>query len=182
MASCWAHCRRECHEAKDYDLPRAEHILHEIGLLYNLERTIKGLSDAERKRQREETAIPILDRLHTYILREYAAVLPSSPIGKALNYSLKRWKKLLTYTQSGELEIDSNLIENSIRPIAVGRKAFLFAGSHEGAQRIAMLYSLMGSCKKNDVERFAWLKKTLEILPSWPANRIHELLPNYKSE
>jgi len=182
MASCWAHTRREFFEAKDYDLPRAGHILHEIGLLYTLERTIKGLSDAERKRQREETAIPILDRLHTYMLREYEAVLPSSPMGKALNYSLKRWKKLLTYTQSGELEIDSNLIENSIRPIAVGRKAFLFAGSHEGAQRIAMLYSFMGSCKKNEVEPFAWLKKTLEILPSWPANRIHELLPNYKSE
>ena len=182
MASCWAHCRRECHEAKDYDLPRAEHILHEIGLLYNLERTIKGLSDAKRKHRREETAIPILDRLHAYMLREYEAVLPSSPMGKALNYALKRWKKLLTYTQSGELEIDSNLIENSIRPIAVGRKAFLFAGSHEEAQRIAMLYSFMGSCKKNDVEPFAWLKKTLEILPSWPANRIHELLPNYKPE
>ena len=182
MASCWAHTRREFFEAKDYDLPRAEHILHEIGLLYTLERTIKGLSDAERKRQREETAIPILDRLHTYILQAYAAVLPSSPMGKALNYSLKRWKKLLTYTHSGELEIDSNLIENSIRPIAVGRKAFLFAGSHEGAQRIAMLYCFMGSCKKNNVELFAWLKKTIELLPSWPAKRIHELLPNYKTQ
>ena len=96
MVACWAHTRREVYEAKDYDLPRAEHILHEIGLLYNLERTIKGLSDAKRKHRREETAIPILDRLHAYMLREYEAVLPSSPMGKALNYALKRWKKLLT--------------------------------------------------------------------------------------
>ena len=90
LLSCWAHTRREFFEAKDYDLPRAEHILGEIGLLYDLERTRKGLSDAERKRQREETALPVLDRLHAYMLSQQAAVLPASPMGKALNYALKR--------------------------------------------------------------------------------------------
>ena len=90
LLSCWAHTRREFFEAKDYGLPRAEHILGEIGLLYDLERTRKGLSDAERKRQREETALPVLDRLHAYMLSQQAAVLPASPMGKALNYALKR--------------------------------------------------------------------------------------------
>ena len=89
------------------------------------------------------------------MLREYVAVLPSSPMSKTLNYSLKRWKRLLTYTQSSELEIDSNLVENSIRHIAVGRKAFLFVGNHEGAQGIDMLYSFMGSCKNNNGDPFA---------------------------
>ena len=180
LASCWAHARREFFEAKDYDLPKAEYVLKEIGSLYALEQTIKTLSPAERYAQRQEISVPILENLHTWMQRAHTEVLPQSPMGKALAYSLKRWNRLMTYTTAGELEIDSNLVENAIRPIALGRKNFLFAGSHESAKRIAMLYSLMGSCKKNGIEPFTWLQKTLEIIPTWPANRLIELLPNYK--
>lgn len=181
LVSCWAHSRREFFEAKDYDLPRGEHVLNEIGRLYTLEQTIKTLSPAERYARRQEISVPILESLHVWMQQAYTEVLPQSPIGKALAYSLKRWKKLLAYTAAGELEIDSNLVENAIRPIALGRKNYLFAGSHESAKRIAMLYSLLQSCKKNGMEPYSWLQKTLEILPSWPANRLNELLPNYKA-
>lgn len=143
---------------------------------------IKTLSAAERYAQRQEISVPILNNLHIWMQQAFAEVLPQSPIGKALAYSLKRWNRLMTYTTAGELEIDSNLVENAIRPIALGRKNYLFAGSHESAKRMAMLYSLLGSCKKNGIEPFSWLKKTIELLPSWPANRLNELLPNYKTQ
>jgi len=182
LASCWAHSRREIFESKDYDLPRAEYVLKEIGRLYELERMIKTLSAAERYAQRQEISVPILNNLHIWMQQAFTEVLPQSPIGKALAYSLKRWNRLMTYTTAGELEIDSNLVENAIRPIAMGRKNYLFAGSHESAKRMAMLYSLLGSCKKNGIEPFSWLKKTIELLPSWPANRLNELLPNYKTQ
>ncbi len=84
--------------------------------------------------------------------------------------------------QAGHLQIDNNPVENSIRSIAVGRKNYLFAGSHEGAKWAAVIYSLMGSCKKNNIEPLSWLTNILTVVPRYPANRLHELLPNYKKE
>jgi transposase len=178
-ALCWAHARREFFDAQGDRKDLADYALQEIGRLYDLERTIKSRSHEERYQERQEKALPILVDLKQWMEAQYKNVLPQSPMGKALAYSLKRWKKLEVYTQKGYLEIDSNRIENAIRPIAVGRKAFLFAGSHDGAKRAAMFYSFMGTCKKNNVEPFEWLKNTLTKIPTWPANRLHELLPNY---
>lgn len=83
----------------------------------------------------------------------------------------------MLYTTNGMLEIDNNLVENAIRPVAVGRKNYLFAGSHNGAQRAAMLYSFLGTCKINNINPFEWLRSTLDQIPNYPINRIAELLP-----
>ena len=93
----------------------------------------------------------------------------------------KRWEKLMIYTTDGKLNIDNNPVENAIRPIAIGRKNYLFAGSHEAAQRSAMLYSLLGTCKLHDVNPFTWMKTILEKLPTHPINKIQELLPHRRA-
>ena len=110
------------------------------------------------------------------MLQVYAEVLPKSAIGMALAYSIHRWPRLMIYATDGKLNIDNNPVENCIRPVAVGRKNYLFAGSHEAAQRSAMLYSLMGTCKLHDINPFIWLRDTLEHIAQHPINRIAELL------
>jgi transposase len=96
---------------------------------------------------------------------------------KALAYSIERWERLSRYTENGMLNIDNNPVENSIRPVALDRKNYLFAGSHEAANRSAMLYSLLGTCKMHGVESYTWLKSVLTKIPTHPINRIGELLP-----
>ena len=109
---------------------------------------------------------------------EFAKAAPKSAIGKAFFYCLNRWKELCLYTKDGMLEIDNNLVENAIRPVAIGRKNYLFAGSHEAAQRAAMMYTFFASCKRNGVNPFEWLKNVLTRISDHPINRIEELLPN----
>ena len=104
-------------------------------------------------------------------------VLPKSPIGTAIAYTLARWDGLCVYITNGKLNIDNNPVENSIRPIAIGRKNYLFAGSHDAAQRTAILYSLLATCKLNDINPYTWLKETLIAIPNHPVNRLEELLP-----
>lgn len=101
------------------------------------------------------------------MLENYKAVLPQSTIGQALHYSLQRWDKLCLYTTDGRLQID-----------AIGRKNYLFAGSHNGARRAAMLYSFLGTCKINGVNPFDWLRHVLNVIPTHPVNKLQDLLPN----
>ena len=108
---------------------------------------------------------------------QYLQTLPKSAIGKALGYSLERWNELMAYTTDGKLNIDNNPVENSIRPVALGRKNYLFAGSHEAAQRSAMLYSFMGTCKLNGINPSVWLTDVLKRISAHPINRISKLLP-----
>ncbi len=110
---------------------------------------------------------------------QYINALPKSNIGEALAYSIKRWDTLSRYTENGMLSIDNNPVENSIRPVALGRKNYLFAGSHEAAKRSGMLYSLFGTCKLHGIEPYGWLKNTLQKIPSHPINKIQELLPHH---
>ncbi|MFC3562176.1 IS66 family transposase [Pedobacter jamesrossensis] len=105
-------------------------------------------------------------------------VLPSSVIGKAIAYTLNLWNKLTVYLQDGKLHIDNNGVENAVRPSAIGKKNYLFAGSHEGAKRAAMLYTFMGSCKMNNINPQEWLTDILERIPSHKANKLQELMPN----
>jgi hypothetical protein len=114
------------------------------------------------------------------MLEEYPKITPRSPIGKALEYSMKRWKELTVFTTDGRLEIDNNKIENEIRPIALGRKNYLFAGSHESAQRIAMIYSLMANCRVNGINPAQWLTLALQELPNRTVNNIDDLMPMKK--
>lgn len=109
---------------------------------------------------------------------QYIQVLPQSPIGKALAYSIERWNELMIYTTNGKLNIDNNPVEHSISPVAIGRKNYLFAGSHEAAQRSAMLYSLLGTCKLHHVNPFIWLRDVLQRIAAHPINKIEKLLPH----
>src|SRR6201999_3261188 len=116
---------------------------------------------------RQEEALPILNALGTWMKTAYTEVTPKSAIGKALAYSIKRWPELMVYTSDPKLNIDNNPVENSIRPVAVGRKNYLFAGSHEAAQRSAMLYSLLGTCKLHGINPLIWLKDVLQRINNY---------------
>lgn len=177
MLHCLAHARRYFKEAGDNDKERSNYALQLFQDIYEIERQIKDLSDTERVKLRQETTLPKLNELHVWMTEQYRAVTPKSPIGKALEYSLKRWKELTLFTTDGQLEIDNNRIENEIRPIALGRKNFLFAGSHESAQRIAMIYSLLASCRVNGIDPMKWLTHALEELPNRKVTEIDDLLP-----
>lgn len=178
---CMAHARRKFYEALDSDKPRAEHALQQFGLLYDIERKAKEKSFTAEQllKLRQAEAKPLLEQLGKWMKDEYVNVLPKSVIGKALGYSIQRWNELMVYTSDAKLNIDNNPVENSIRPIAIGRKNYLFAGSHEAAQRSAMLYSLLGTCKLQQVNPFVWLKDVLQRINNHPINRIDELLPHY---
>ena len=174
-----AHARREFEKALPYDREKAEYAMSMFQKLYAIEREArdKNLSPKQRHELRLEQALPLLNELGKWIVETYKSVLPKSPMGKATAYSMARWDKLINYLHDGLLEIDNNLAENAIRPITLGRKNYLFAGSHRGAERAAMFYSFFGTCKKNDVNPFEWLKKVLEVIPEHKVNQLHELLP-----
>jgi hypothetical protein len=135
-------------------------------MLYAMEREAREstLSTNERYLLRQEKARPLLDELGGYIVKEYEQVLPKSTISKAFPYLAARYNKISEYLHNGRLEIDSNLIENSIRPVALGRKNDLFAGSHAGALRAAMVYSLLGSCKLQGINPYHYLPDVLQRL------------------
>ena len=109
---------------------------------------------------------------------EYPKVLPRSPIGQAIGYCLPRWDKLSLYTTNSLLLIDNNPVENAIRPVAIGRKNYLFAGSHPAAQRAAMIYSLFATCRLHHINPYDWLKDVLQRMHLYTTNNIHELLPH----
>lgn len=177
---CMAHARRMFNDALDNDQSVAEHAMQEIQKLYAIERNCKeqNLSFAKIKAVRQEQAVPILGSLGKWMKDEYVKAIPKSSIGKALAYSIERWEKLSLYTENGMLNIDNNPVENSIRPVALGRKNYLFAGSHEAAKRSGMLYSLLGTCKMHNIEPYGWLKGVLQRIADHPINKISELLPH----
>jgi len=180
LLHCMAHARRMFDQALDNDRERAEYVLAQMQRLYAVERIgrDKSLSLEELYTLRQEQAVPVLENIKAWMMDTYPGVLPESTIGKAIGYALKRWDKLSLYTTDGRLQIDNNLVENAIRPVAIGRKNYLFAGSHDGARRAAMLYSFLGTCKINNVNPFEWLKDILRRIPSHSVNKLEQLLPN----
>lgn len=178
--ACMAHARRYFEKALGNDAERAGYILSKIQELYQVERLAreKEMPYEERFNLRQEKAVPILEEIKTWLDDNLVKVLPKSAIGKAVLYMLKFWDRLKAYTQDGKYEIDNNLVENSIRPIALGRKNYLFAGSHQAARHAAMMYSFFDSCKRNEIDPFEWLKSTLEKIPEHKANKLEELLPH----
>ena len=174
--NCWAHARRYFFEAKDNQPKKAEEALYQIKQLYTIERQVRGRPPDERTRVRREEARPILDGFKTWLLANEG--LPKSPWGKAVSYTLGRWDKLTRYVEDGRVELDNNLIENAIRPIALGRKNYLFCGSHDAARRAAVIYSLLGTCKKHEVNPYDWLRDVLTRIPTHPHKKLDELLPH----
>jgi hypothetical protein len=179
LLACMAHARRKFDEALKNDKGRAEHVLALIQKLYQVERQAKDdqLDYDQRKALRLEKSAPVLDELFAWMKENVTQTLPKSAIGIAIAYTLHLWPRLIRYMDDGRYEIDNNLIENSIRPVALGRKNYLFAGSHEGAQRAAMMYSFLGTCKINNIEPFQWLSTVLKRIPDHSIQRLEELLP-----
>lgn len=176
---CMAHARRKFEEALINDRAIAEKGLTYFQQLYEIERmlTLANARVEEIKITRQQKSVPLLKEMEAWLKECYAKVLPKSPIGKAIFYSLTRWETLTEYTNNGILRIDNNLVENSIRPVALGRKNYLFCGSHQAAMRSAMMYSLFASCKAHGINPEKWLKHVLYIIPNYPINKIADLLP-----
>lgn len=179
LLACMAHARRKFDEAKGNDKKRAEHALTEIQKLYKVERSAREqkLSFEARKKLRQKEAADVLEAFERWLNDQLTEVLPKSAIGVAIQYTLGLWPRLKRYVDDGRYEIDNNMVENNIRPVALGRKNYLFAGSHEGAKRAAMMYSFLGTCQQNNVEPFAWLKDVLSRLPDHNHRELYQLLP-----
>ena len=179
LLGCMAHARRYFEKALDNDPGRAEHILLLIQKLYRIEQKAKEeeLSVSTIKRYRMLYALPILDEIEKYLIEQQPIVLPKSSIGIAINYTLRIFKNLKQYIYDGRFEIDNNLIENAIRPIAIGRKNYLFAGSHQAAQNYAMFYSFFATCKTHNINPFEWLNDVIRRIPEHKVNKLQELLP-----
>ncbi|MGN6342854.1 MAG: IS66 family transposase [Ginsengibacter sp.] len=170
---CLAHARRKFFEAKDNNKDIATYALGQIGLLYNIERTAKEqqLDAAQIYELRQKELLPVLASFGKWMKETYLKRVPKSAIGKALG-CIERWPELMVYASDGKLNIDNNPVENSIRPVAIGRKNYLFAGSHEAAARSAMLHSLMGICKLHNINPFIWLRDVLQRINNCPINKI----------
>jgi len=187
LAACWAHARRKFQDALSNDKNSAGYAMSLIQELYRIERDIKETLDddnkdvffAKRKEIRQTESVPVLAKIKEFLDSELSKQLPKSLIGKAIAYTLNLWKKLNEYTIDGRIEIDNNLIENKIRPVALGRKNYMFAGSHEAAQLAAMAYSFFASCKQNDVNPYEWLKDIFDRILDCKGSELHQLLPNY---
>ena len=184
LVGCMAHARRYFEQALSNDAKSAEFMMQRFQQLYALENEMREsqLAEEEILNNRKQNALPILEEMHNFMKNKITQVTPQSTIGKAIGYALPRWKKLSVYTQYPALNIDNNLVENQIRPIALGRKNYLFAGSHEGAQRSAMLYSFLGTCKLNGIDPQAWLTATIIKISDTKLSELHKLLPNYQAE
>lgn len=141
------------------------------------------LDTKQTKELRLAESLPVINELGKWIFEEIKNTLPKSQIGKAMAYAYARWDALSAYLYDGNLQIDNNLVENAIRPVALGRKNYLFAGSHQAAQRSAMIYSFFAICKKHEVNPFKWLKYTLENIMSINHKNLKDLYPQnfYKS-
>ena len=177
--ACMAHARRKFEHAKDNNPQLAGEMMIMFGELYDIERQGReeNLSHEATKELRQQNAKPVLEKMEQWLRKHLIEVPPKSALGIAIGYTLNLWPRLTRYLEDGRFQIDNNLIENSIRPVAIGRKNYLFAGSHEAAQNAAMIYSFFATCKINKIEPFAWLKETLSVLPDWPANQLNRLLP-----
>jgi transposase len=177
---CNSHARRKFDYALETDPVRAARLLVLWGRLYDIERRAKeeNYSSAQLLKARQKEARPILAEIKS-VLDEYKdQVLPKSPIGKAISYSLNQWEALNRYVDDPMLEIDNNLSERTLRMVVIGRKNYLFAGSEAGAWRAAVIYSLVASCKLNGIDPFRYFRDVLARVSTHPADKIDELLPS----
>ena len=174
---CWAHARRYFHKALESDQPRMGPALLLIAQLYRVEKEARPLTTEDRLRLRQLQSQPILDKLRNYLLEIQAEVLPKSPAGRAVRYTLKNWIALTRYCEDGDLQIDNNATERAIRGVAVGRNNWMFFGSDEGGKTAAVLRSFVASCQRVGVDPFAWLKDILSRIADHPITRLTELLP-----
>ena len=179
LAACWAHTRRKFYEVyQETDSPIAAEALRRIDELYAVEEKIRGRSAELRRVVRQELARPLVSSLKIWLEAELHRVLPRSGLAEAIRYALVRWEALCRFLDDGRVELDTNTVERAIRPIALGRKNHLFAGSDGGADRWAIVCSLITTAKLNNREPYAYLKDVLERMTNGhPASRLDDLLP-----
>jgi transposase len=183
---CMMHARRYFYEARTSDPPRAHQALAWIKLLYNVEREAKEKHEAEgyeafvaaRYALREERSRPIFKQFHDWLVAEAPKVLPKSPIGEAIQYALNHWAALERPLDEGFLELDNGACERAFKPVALGRKNWLFVGSDRGGETAAVLMSLCTTCKNLGIDPQAYLRDVLDRISTHPARRIEELLPD----
>ena len=193
--ACWAHARRKFFEARDTDV-RAAEMLALIGALYVVEAQARPLVDEARRQPfaqrlgalaqayalrlqlRQARSLPLLARIKAWLDARILDVLPKSPLGQALTYTLNQWAALLRFAEDGSLEIDNNTAENALRPIALGRKNYLFMGNDDGGRRAAILYSLIRTCERHGVNAWEYFRDVLTRVSTHPSSRIDELLPH----
>jgi transposase len=175
---CWSHARRKFTDAQSADPLRASQAVVQIRKLYAIEKEIKDLSAVKRLEIRQARSLPLLAEIQSWLEREKINVLPKSPVGDAIGYALNNWPALLRYCEDGDLEIDNNAVERSLRGVAVGRKNWLFAGSDQGGRTAATLITVLQSAKRHGLNVYEYLRDVLARMPGHPAKRLDEFLPD----
>jgi transposase len=184
LAACWAHTRRKFYEVHQATgSPIAEEALRRIGALYTIEQSIRGKPPEERQRVRNVRSRRLIDALRPWLERQLRRVPARSGLAEGIRYALARWEALCRFLDDGRIELDTNTVERAIRPITLGRKNHLFAGSDGGADRWAVIATLITTAKLNNVEPYAYLKDVIERLAGGhPMARLDDLLPwNWKA-
>ncbi len=184
LAACWAHTRRKFYDVHQATAsPIAEEVLGRIGALYTIEQSIRGQSAEQRQRVRNVRSRRLTDAMRPWLERQLHRVPGRSGLAEAIRYALARWEALCRFLDDGRIELDTNTVERAIRPITLGRKNHLFAGSDGGADRWAVIATILTTAKLNDVEPYAYLKDVLERMAGGhPMASIDELLPwNWKA-
>jgi transposase len=174
--SCMAHMRRNFYEARE-ESETARLILDEIAKLYQVETRLREHPELDRRQIRQQESLPVLEKINEKLLEAKGSHLPKSLTGKAITYALARWEQLVIYAEHAELEIDNNLVENAIRPTAVGKKNWLFFGSAEAGQTSAIFYSLIGSCKALGIIPEEYLRAVYDALPGMTNQTAKEWTP-----
>lgn len=179
LAGCWAHARRYFFEARDEDPALADWILHQVQLLYRVERELRDRASGPRGRmaRRASESGMILERIKGVLDRKWRQPLPRSRMGKAISYALSNWELLMRYIADGRLEIDNNCIENAIRPTAVGKKNWLFIGHPDAGQRSAIIYTILASCRAHGIDPWEYLHDVLSRLPAMKITEVDQLTP-----
>ncbi|OGL41151.1 MAG: hypothetical protein A2161_07475 [Candidatus Schekmanbacteria bacterium RBG_13_48_7] len=176
--ACWAHTRRKFVDSQTTDAFRSIMSATIIHNLYEVEKKAKGLSSTRRYDLRQQEAKPELEKFHEWLLRQKPQVLPKSPIGDAIGYTLSNWEALSRYLEDGDLAIDNNKAERALRGIAVGRGNWIFYGSDNGGKTAAILTSLVATCKDHNINPFAYLRDVFTRISAHPVNQLEEFLPD----
>src|SRR6266571_613024 len=179
LAFCWAHLRRRFFDiAKDGSAPIASEALERIAALYAIEKTIRGHTAFERRAVRQEQSKPLVLELKRWFEQQLARVSGKSLIAEAIRYGLNHWDGLTRFLDDGRIELDTNIVERSIRPMVLNRKNALFAGHDQGAENWACIASLIETCKLHGVDPQAYFADVLtKLVNLWPASRLDELMP-----
>ena len=181
LAGCWAHVRRKFYEARESSPRLAGWLLGQIQHLYRIEAHLRAQRAGPNLRaaMRASQSRPIIKRIERALLKLKAGgrQLPQSPLGIAIDYALGQWRTLETYLNDGRVELDNNLVENAIRPTAIGKKNWLFIGDAEAGERSAIIYTIIECCRRRGVDPFAYLRDVLTRLPQMTNRQIPEVLP-----